>query len=132
MQRIVNNLKRLEVRRTLRKTQTKQELLLWNEIRNNQLGCKFRRQVSIGPYIADFYCQEKKLVIEIDGAQHLESKEYDKERDLYMKAFDLQVLRFWNSEIENNLSNVINKIKGVLAKPLSLPGEGSRRSQGVR
>ena len=124
MQRIVNNIKRLEVRRTLRKNQTSQELILWNEIRNNKLGCKFRRQVSIGPYIADFYCKEKKLVIEIDGLQHLESKEYDNERDLYMKTIGLNVLRFWNSEIEKDLTAVINKIKHAVAKPLSLPGEG--------
>ncbi len=115
MPRIVNNRKRLETRRDLRKKLTKQELILWNEIRNNKMGYKFKRQVSIGPYFADFYCKEKNLVIEVDGAQHLENKEYDKERNLYMKSFGLITLRFWNSEIENKLNNVLDKIKNVLS-----------------
>jgi adenine-specific DNA-methyltransferase len=113
MLRIVNNRKRLEIRRDLRKKITRQELLLWNEIRNNKLGCKFRRQVSVGPYFADFYCKENNLVIEIDGAQHLENKEYDKERERYMQSFGLITLRFWNFEIENNLNDVLNKIKNT-------------------
>lgn len=114
MPRIVNNRKRLAIRRDLRKKLTKQELLLWNEIRNNKMGYKFRRQVSIGPYFVDFYCKEKNLVIEIDGGQHKDNKDYDKERTLYMKSFDLGTLRFWNSEIENNLNNVLSKIANAL------------------
>jgi very-short-patch-repair endonuclease len=114
MPRIINNRKRLEIRRDLRKTLTKQELILWNELRNNKIGYKFKRQVSFGPYFVDFYCKEKNLVIEIDGAQHKDNKDYDKEREEYMKTFGLNTLRFWNSEIENNLNNVMGKIKTFL------------------
>lgn len=90
-------------------------MVLWQELRNNKLGFKFRRQVSVGPYFVDFYCKEKLLVIEIDGVQHLENKEYDKERSLYMKAFGFNTLRFWNSEIDKDLVNVLEKIKKSLA-----------------
>lgn len=114
MSRVVNNIKRLEIRRDLRKKLTKQELLLWKEIRNNKMGYKFRRQVSIGPYFADFYCKEKNLVIEVDGGQHKDNKDYDNERTLYIKSFELNTLRFWNSEIENSLNDVLDKIKNAL------------------
>ncbi|OGI84292.1 hypothetical protein A2903_03090 [Candidatus Nomurabacteria bacterium RIFCSPLOWO2_01_FULL_33_17] len=114
MPRIINNRKRLEIRRDLRKKLTKQELILWNEIRNNKIGCKFKRQVSFGPYFVDFYCKEKNLVIEIDGSQHKNNKDYDKEREEYMKTFGLNTLRFWNSEVETNLNNVMGKIKKLL------------------
>ena len=59
----------------------------------------------------DFYCREKNLVIELDGVQHLEEKEYDKERNEFMQSLNIKVLRFWNYEIDTNIDVVIKKIK---------------------
>ena len=110
MNRIINNFKRKEVRRKLRKSQTPQEIILWAKIRNNQTGYKWKRQASIGPYIADFYCREKLLVIEADGSQHLDNKEYDKEREIYFLNLGIQTLRFWNNDINTNIDGVMQKI----------------------
>jgi len=70
---VVYNILKLKDRKIdLRNKQTPQEIILWSRLRREQLGSKFRRQHSIGGYIADFYCPSKKLVIEIDGSQHFE------------------------------------------------------------
>lgn len=98
-------------RKELRKSVTSQEFKLWFYLKNKNLGSKFRRQHSIGPYVADFYCKEKKLIIELDGSQHVKSKEYDKERDNYLKILGIKVLRFWNNEIDKNIEEVLIKIK---------------------
>ena len=80
------------------------------------MGIKFRRQHSIGGYIADFYCPLKKLVIEIDGSQHFEkeAEEYDKIRSDYFKGLDIKVLRFTNAEINTNMDGVVLKIQSKL------------------
>jgi very-short-patch-repair endonuclease len=96
-------------RKELRKRSTPEEHLLWAKLRAGQLGYKFRRQHSIGPYIADFYCSEKKLIIELDGNQHLDNKGYDLERTNYFESLDIKVLRFWNDEI-NNIEKIISRI----------------------
>ena len=67
-------------RRELRTNATPQEIILWSRLKNKQLGVKFRRQHSFGKYIADFYCPEKRFIIEIDGTQHMEQEKYDTER----------------------------------------------------
>jgi very-short-patch-repair endonuclease len=97
-------------RQELRKNQTPHEDVLWAKLKLNQLGFKFRRQHSIGGYVVDFYCPEKKLVIEIDGSQHIENKEYDNQRTIYLNALNIKVLRFWNNEINDSIDSVINKI----------------------
>lgn len=99
-----------ERRKGLRNAPTKEEYKLWFRLKNKKLGVKFRRQHSIGPYIIDFYCNERRLVIEIDGSTHKNSKEYDKERTLFLNSLDIKVLRFWNSDISNNLDKVLEKI----------------------
>ena len=68
------------------------------------------------PYIADFYCREKQLAIEIDGLQHLENAEYDLEREKYFLALGIKTLRFWNYEIDNDFQKVKNKIMEELQK----------------
>ena len=84
--------------RDLRNNLTEAEKHLWYGLRLNNLGVKFRRQVVIGRYIADFVCFEKKLVIEVDGGQHAESQE-DKVRDQWLKGQGFKVLRFWNHDV---------------------------------
>ncbi len=107
--------------RELRKNQTPAEVLLWKLLRNRRLlGFKFFRQHPIvvekyngrtGFYIADFYCAEKKLVIEVDGLIHAFQIDYDKVRDVIMNEFGLTVFRITNDEIERDVFDVLNKIK---------------------
>ena len=98
-------------RKSLRKSPTTQEFKLWFYLKNKKMGPKFRRQHNIGPYIVDFYCKEKNLIVELDGSQHIEAKEYDNERDNYIKTLGIKVLRFWNSEIDKNIVDVLSEIK---------------------
>lgn len=99
--------------RYLRKTQTQAEKILWQELRNNKTGIKFRRQYPVGNYVLDFYAPKIGLGIELDGSIHKENKEYDKERTKYLNFQDIKVIRFWNYEIKNNLENVLKKIKDL-------------------
>jgi very-short-patch-repair endonuclease len=106
-----------ERRKVLRKNSTPQELKLWYFLKGKNMGSKWRRQQGIGPYIADFYCKEKYLVIELDGSQHIEAREYDKTRDEYFKTLGIQILRFWNNEIDTNMEAVLEKIRRYLTPP---------------
>jgi cyclase len=105
-----------EYSKVLRAKPTEAEKRLWEHIRNKKLGVKFRRQHPIFKYIADFYCHERKLVIEIDGKYHLEDvqKEHDKLRSEDMLQFGIKVIRFNNEEVLNNIDEVIKKIKNLL------------------
>jgi len=106
-----------EASRQLRKDQTNAEATLWNLLRNRQLAnCKFRRQHPFPPYILDFYCAEKKLVVELDGGHHLEQEVYDKQRTEFLELHGLKVLRFWNDEIFNKQSDVLEKILKALSE----------------
>lgn len=96
--------------RELRKKMTYAESLFWNEVSNKKnMGFKFRRQHPIGKFIADFYCHELKLVIEIDGGIHDfdDSKDYDKGRTYEFEEFGLQVIRFKNEEVEKEIDKVL-------------------------
>jgi very-short-patch-repair endonuclease len=94
----------------LRKDSTPAEGKLWSCLRNDQLGVAFRRQHAIGNYIPDFCCPKKKLVIELDGSQHLEQEEYDEERTKYLESQGYKVIRFWNNDVINNIDGVIRAI----------------------
>jgi very-short-patch-repair endonuclease len=90
----------LERARRLRREMTDAERRLWAMLRGSQLeGAKFRRQVPIGRYIADFACFKSKLIVELDGSQHADSA-YDAERDAWLEAQGFRVLRFWNAAME--------------------------------
>lgn len=97
--------------RQLRKDLTPAERKLWDALRRDQLGVSFRRQHPIGPYIVDFCCIKKKLVIELDGSQHLEQVEYDNERTAFLATQGYHVLRFWNNEVQQDLNGVIRRIQ---------------------
>ena len=98
-------------RKELRHNETKEEKLLWANLRRKKLNFKFTRQYSVGPYILDFYCVEKRLGIELDGFHHLENKDYDKEREEYLLFNDIRILRFWNREVSANMDKVLERIK---------------------
>mgnify|MGYP001588830071 FL=1 len=100
-------------RRELRTKPTRHEELLWYRVRNNQLGYRFFRQYSVGPYILDFYCPKLLLAIEVDGDQHAEPEAvlYDKERELYLTGLDIMTIRFWNKEVMGDMDAVIGRIR---------------------
>jgi very-short-patch-repair endonuclease len=100
----------LDRARQLRRNQTRAELELWMRLRGRQLGAKFRRQYRIGRYIADFCYLERRLVIELDGGQHLEQVEADRKRTAYMTSRGFLVLRFWNDEVLKEIYAVLDQI----------------------
>src|SRR5690606_38495472 len=104
------------------------EDILWQELRNNSLGDKFRRQHLIDDFIVDFVCLSKKIVVEVDGGYHStpEQKKYDEQRTIILNKRGFKVIRFTNEEVSNNLQSVLQKIKSELKAipaPLSF-GEG--------
>ena len=94
----------------LRKVSTPAERKLWARIRNDQLGVTFRRQHAVGNYIPDFCSPKEKLIIEMDGSQHLDQQEYDEERTKYFESIGYKVIRFWNNEVMNDIESVIRAI----------------------
>ncbi len=109
---LFNNSSRKPQRFIQRRKMTPTEKLIWKFLSRKQLGYWFKRQVSIGPYFVDFYCPAKRLVIEIDGIQHLQNdaKEYDLFRTKYLNGLNIQVIRFGNHE---NINEIVNKIKVI-------------------
>lgn len=106
--------------RNLRKRQTEAEKKIWLTIRNRQLGgFKFRRQVSFGPYVADFVCHEAKLIFEIDGGQHATNQEPENRRTRFLEDQGYRVIRFWNNEVFENLEGVLERLKKELELPLT-------------
>ena len=107
-----------EYARILRTNMTGSEKVIWKSISKKQLlGLKFRRQHPIGNYIADFYCHERKLVIEIDGKYHENKyqKMHDNYRDSEMERFGINIIRFKNDEIFNELEKVLHKIQKIIS-----------------
>jgi very-short-patch-repair endonuclease len=91
------------------------EAKLWKHLRAHQMGdVHFRNQHAIGNYIVDFCAPRKKLIIELDGSQHLEQKEYDEERTKCFEARGYQVLRLWNNDVMKDMEAVLKAIWGVL------------------
>ncbi len=104
-------------RKALRKNMPKAEWILWDELKNKKLkGYKFRRQFSIDNFVVDFYCPKLKLVIEIDGDNHLNKDvvEYDKFRQEIIESLSIKVIRFTNNEVYENLNKVVEEIKRYL------------------
>jgi very-short-patch-repair endonuclease len=91
----------------LRKKSTPAERKLWSRIRDDQLGVTFRRQHAVGNYIPDYCSPKAKLIIELDGSQHLEQEEYDEERTKYLESLGYKVIRFWNNDVMKNIDSVI-------------------------
>ena len=98
----------------LRKESTPAEQKLWAYLRGDKLGVNFRRQHAIGKYIPDFCSLDAKLVIELDGSQHMRQEEYDEERTKYLEVLGYKVIRFWNGDVVNNIDGVILAIIQML------------------
>lgn len=99
----------LECARALRRKQTDPEKMFWSRVRNHQiLDLKFRRQFPIPPYVVDFFCNEKKMIVELDGGQHTPEK--DDTRTAFLKEQGYTVLRYWNHEVLENIEGVIEDL----------------------
>ena len=99
----------------LRQNLTEAEAKLWSRLRNHQLkDIGFRRQHAIGNYVVDFCAPRQKLVIELDGSQHLEQEEYDVERTRFLKSKGYRVLRLWNNEVMKDIDGVLRAIELAL------------------
>ena len=99
------------VARKLRRNKTEAEARLWSRLRNRQLeNAKFRFQVPFDDYVADFVCHSASLIIELDGSQHADNAS-DKNRDAVMEIAGYRVIRFWNSDVFNNLEGVLEEIR---------------------
>jgi very-short-patch-repair endonuclease len=104
--------------REARRNATPAERTLWGKLRSQQLdGWKFRRQVWIGPFIADFFCAAAKLVVEIDGDEHATRETYDNRRTNWLASKGFRVIRFSNSEVMSNLEGVLEQILLELPSP---------------
>jgi very-short-patch-repair endonuclease len=103
--------------RQLRRDATNVERRLWHKLRNAQIdGTSFRRQHPAGRYILDFYCPALQLAIELDGGQHAQAARQDRRRDEWLAQRGVTVLRFWNSDIIENLSGVLEVIAAKIAE----------------
>ena len=102
--------------KALRANPTHAEMVMWSCLKNKPLGCKFRRQHPIADYIADFYCHELKMIIEVDGNIHAEQEVIikDSERQNYLEEKGLCFFRFTNDEVEKQMETVIKKIESYI------------------
>ncbi len=106
---------------------------MWRVLRNRQFeGRKFRRQAPIGSYIVDFVCYEKKLIVELDGGQHLINEDYDTERTNWLMEQGFRIIRFWNNQVLNEAVSVLDSILLELEmvrppspQPSPVKGEGA-------
>jgi very-short-patch-repair endonuclease len=111
----------------LRHEPTPAQAKLWKFLRLQQLdGTHFRRQYAIDKYIVDFCAPRAKLIIEVDGSQHLDQQDHDAERTEFLKAKGYRVLRFWNNDILNNIQGVMATVLQVIPdkQVRQVPGEG--------
>jgi very-short-patch-repair endonuclease len=96
---------------------TDAERKLWQRLRQRQvLGLKFRSQAPFGKYVVDFACLEKRLIIEIDGKQHKDRIEYDVKRTAWLKSQGFDVLRFWNTDVLQNMEGVLERIVQIFTR----------------
>ena len=121
---------------TLRSGMTDAERRLWSRLRGEQLGVKFRRQHPLGSYVLDFACLSCKLVVEVDGSQHLDQVSYDARRTAWLESRGYVVLRFWANEVLSETDGVVGRIfevlsaSAVVAPSPTLPQRGRESIQG--
>jgi len=101
----------------MRKSMPRAEVILWSYLRKRSLGgFRFNRQAEIGPFIVDFLCREKKLIVEVDGATHGDDHAvaYDEKRTAFLRAQGYEIFRFGNDDICRNLSGVLDSLLAIL------------------
>ena len=132
VKKVETNLKKrnkIAIAKKLRINSTDTEKYLWKYLRGRQLeGFKFRRQHPIGKYIVDFINLERKIIIEVDGGQHLENKK-DKLRDRWLEEQGYEVLRFWDNEVLTNIEGVMESIRKKIYSPSPSPSPSEGRGK---
>jgi very-short-patch-repair endonuclease len=119
--------------REMRREPVATEELFWAEVRNRKLGgYKFKRQFLIDPYIVDFVCLERRLIVELDGALHKDRTVYDAARDTFLRGEDYRVLRFPNEEVTGGIGTVLSTILHELGAPSPQPSPPQKRGRGRR
>ncbi|MFN8632382.1 MAG: endonuclease domain-containing protein [Chloroflexota bacterium] len=109
---------RRQASRDLRRRSTPSEQTLWVALRGHRLdGKQFRRQHPVGPYIVDFYCAQDRLIVEIDGDIHDTQREYDAERDDYLRSLGYALIRVTVDQVVNNLNDVLRRIRAASLSP---------------
>ncbi|MDZ4350347.1 MAG: DUF559 domain-containing protein [Xanthomonadaceae bacterium] len=107
----------LSLARSMRREPTDAEARLWQHLRAGRMaGVRFGRQVPIGPYVVDFVCQERRIIIEADGSQHADAVAYDQARADWLAAQGYSVLRFWNHDILARTESVLEAIHAALKR----------------
>ena len=119
--------------RKLRKTPTDAEKVLWKHLRLRQVeGHKFRRQQPLGPYIVDFVCLDRKLIVEVDGGQHLEQSASDAKRTAWLEGRGFRLLRYWNDQVLKEPEAVTEAIWNAFKSPRpTLPHKGGEGKLGI-
>jgi very-short-patch-repair endonuclease len=108
----------LDRARGLRREMTPQEALLWGRLRASRLeGFKFRRQMWLCGFVADFACAEARIIVEADGSQHADDADYDAHRAAAFAREGWRTLRFWNNEITRDLEGVLTAVRAALPSP---------------
>ena len=137
MTQLFNKITEKQKRRDLRNNMPKAEVLVWTRLQGSQTGCRFRRQFSVGPFVIDFYCPSLRLAVEIDGDSHFEkaAQAADEERQAFIEALGIKLLRFTNNEVFNNLDSVVEAIGHTAlslagSRPLRPEHGGSSGPQG--
>ena len=119
--------------RHLRSNPTNAEQRLWSVLRRRQLaGVRFRRQVPLGPYVADFACLSHRLIIEVDGGQHTVTQFRDNKRTRWLESQGYRVIRFWNNEVGENLEGVTETIRLALRDVTPHPSPPPQGGRGSR
>jgi len=132
--KILNKVSMKSRRKALRNNMPKAEIILWSKLKGNQLkDYKFRRQHSIGKFVVDFFCPKLKLVIEVDGNSHFLDKksEQDYERQKYIESQGIRFLRFTNTDIYQNMNDVLTTVEKYIEKYENHPSHPSLRSPGT-
>ncbi|HTE12210.1 MAG TPA: DUF559 domain-containing protein, partial [Chitinophagaceae bacterium] len=119
-----------ELAKEMRKGHTEAEAVLWQELRNNNIGEKFRRQHPVDAYIVDFICLQKALIVEVDGAYHedAEQKVYDEERTKVLNDIGFKVIRFTNDEVIKNTKTVIKQIEAAIKEQTNTQSKTNTQS----
>jgi len=115
--------------RELRRSQTDAEAKLWFHLRDRRLGgFKFRRQVPLGSFIVDFLCNDVRLVVEVDGGQHVDRANYDAQRTCFLESLGLTIVRYWNDDILLRTDEILADLsmRLVAPHPDPLPAGGER------
>jgi very-short-patch-repair endonuclease len=121
--------------KSLRTDLTDAERRIWSRLRREQLGCRFRRQHPLGGYVLDFACLDPKLIVEIDGSQHMDQVSYDERRTAWLTQQGFRVLRFWSNDALSQTDAVIAEVLAAVqaarlpAPSLTLPQRGRECSE---